>query len=191
MTQSNNLFGDCPRCGAVSNQVTTIVDFPDDPKPAIVLVCRNCKSLVNVSPEGENYSDLLKRIQPRTSKERIEPLSQSEKERAVSGLKYQYSPKQLLSRIPSSQQELLATREKLLNEEHQKGTLKCIVCGKIPPGRFMCHFAMTAGQNSYFFTCNSALCLNKVKGELSRPEKGNVGIGMESGRTLFDQRKKP
>ncbi len=191
LIRKDNLFGDCPRCGVVSNRVTTIVDYPDDPEPAIVLACNNCKALINISPEGENYSDLLKRIQPRTSKNRIEPSSQSEKERALSGLKYHYSPKQLRSQIPSSQQELLAMREKLLNEEHQKGTLKCIVCGKAPPGDFMCHFALTAGQNYYFFTCGSALCQNKVKGELSRPERGNVGIGLESGRTMFDQRKKP
>ena len=191
LIQRDNLFGDCPRCGAVSSRVTTIVDSPEDLEPAIALVCGDCKSLINVSPEGENYSDLLKRIQPRTSRERVEPSSQYEGERAVSALKYRYSPRQLLSRIPTSQRELLVMREKLLNEEHRKGTLKCIVCGKAPPGNFMCHFAMTAGQNYYLFTCDSALCLNKVKGELSRPEKGNVGIGLESGRTIFDQRKKP
>jgi len=191
LIQKDSLFGNCPRCGAVSNRVTTIVDSLEDLEPAIALVCDGCKSLINVSPEGENYSDLLRRIQPRTSKERIEPSSHYEKERALSGLKYHYSPRELRSRIPSSKRELLALREKLLNEAHQKGALKCIVRGKVPPGNFMCHFALTAGQNNYFFTCASALCLNKVKGELSRPEKRNVGVGLDSGRTLFDQRKKP
>jgi len=190
LIQSDNLFGNCPRCGVVSNRVTTIVDYPSDPEPAIVLACDICKSMISVSPEGENYSDLLKRIQPRMAEERIGPSSPSEVERAASGLKYHYSPRPLAFRIPSSQPELLALREKLLNEEHQKGTLKCIVCGNGPPGNFMCHFAVSAEQNSYFFTCDSALCLNKAKAELSRPAKGNVGIGLQSGRIIFDQRKK-
>jgi hypothetical protein len=187
----DNLFGNCPKCGTVSNKVTTIVDHPDDPEPAIIVSCDLCKALINVSPEGANYSDLLKRIQPRTTKERTGPSSPTEVERAASGLKYHYSPKELASRIPPSPAEMLALSEKLLNEEHRKGTLKCIVCGKVPPGNFMCHFALTAGQHNYLFTCDSALCLNKVKGELSRPERGNVGFGLQSGRTIFDQRKKP
>jgi|GEM_PF-6193564 len=187
---TDNLFGDCPKCGTVSNKVKTIIDYPGDPEPAVVLPCENCKALMNVSPEGTNYSDLLKRINPRTTKERTIPLSPSEANRAATGLKYHYSPKELVSRIPSSQQEMLALREKLLYEARDNGSLKCIVCGKVPPGNFKCHFVASAEKNLYFFTCGSALCYNKVIGELSRPERGNFAVGLQSGKTVFDQRKK-
>jgi len=186
----NSLFGNCPRCGTVSNKVTTIVDYPDDPEPAIIVYCDLSKALINVSPEGANYSDLLKRIQPRTTKERTGPSSPTEVERAASGLKYHYSPRELASGIPPSQQQMLVLREKLLNEARDNGSLKCMVCGKVPPGSFKCHFVVTAGKNYYFFTCNSALCYNKVMGELSRPERGNVGVGLQTGQKMFDQRKK-
>jgi hypothetical protein len=190
LISGNNLFGNCPRCGAVSNQVKTFVDYPDDPEPAVALICDICKAMINVSPEGANYSDLLKRIQPRTTKERTGPSSPDEVERAASALKYHYSPKELASRIPPSHQEMLALREKLLNEARDNGSLKCMVCGKVPPGSFKCHFAVTAGKNYYFFTCNSALCYNSVMGKLSRPERGNVGVGLQTGEKMFDQRKK-
>ncbi|SRR6266550_838062 len=187
---TENLFGDCPKCGTVSNGVTTIVDYPDDPEPAIVLLCEKCNSAVSVSPEGANYADLLKRIQTRTTKERTGPSSPTEVERATSGLKYQYSPRELASGIPPSQQQMLVLREKLLNEARDNDSLKCMVCGRVPPGSFKCHLVVTAGKNYYFFTCNSALCYNTVMGKLSRPERGNVGVGLQTGQKMFDQRKK-
>src|SRR2546422_1092340 len=76
--QKRQSFGNCSKCGTVSNKVTTIVDYPDDPEPVIIVSCDLCKALINVSPEGVNYSDLLKRIQPRTSKERTRPSSPTE-----------------------------------------------------------------------------------------------------------------
>jgi hypothetical protein len=85
---------------------------------------------------------------------------------------------------------MLALREKLLNEAHENGSLKCMVCGKEPPGSFKVHFAVKPGKSYYLFTCNSALCYNRVIGELSRPERGNVGVGLQTGQKMFDQRKK-
>ena len=185
-----SLFGNCPRCGTVSNKVTTFLDHPDDPEPAIAVECDICKALTNVSPEGANYSDLLWRIQPRTTKDRTVPSTPDEVERAASGIRYHYSPRELTSRIPPSPQGMLALREKLLNEAHENGSLKCMICGKEPPGSFKVHFAVKPGKSFYFFTCNSALCYNRVIGELSRPERGNVGVGLQTGQKMFDQRKK-
>lgn len=78
-------------------------------------------------------------------------------------------------------------REKLFDEAHENGSLKCIVCGRVPPGHFRCHLIVKlVGESSYFFTCDSALCQNKLTAELSRPERGNIGIGMQSGDVLYD-----
>ncbi len=90
-------------------------------------------------------------------------------------------------------EELRRKREVLMEEARRNGTLKCLSCGKVPPGNFMCHFFMnpqTSGV-SYFFTCDSATCLNRVKALASRPEQHNVGMGLQSGEKIFDQREKP
>ena len=44
--QKRQSFGNCPKCGTVSNKVTTIVDYPDDPEPVIIVSCFCPQSLV-------------------------------------------------------------------------------------------------------------------------------------------------